>query len=331
MEDIKDFIKYVQVETSTICNQRCYYCPVSVKRRPNSTLQLADLEKVISDLKGYAIEKIHINGFNEPTLDNQIIEKVSLLRQNHLPVSFLSNASGLTESLSERLIDTGVMEFIINISTIDPEEYRHTRGFHDPNSVFRHIEYLLARGKTHQTKIVLLMLGRLDKMHASNINSIMKHFEQYLYEQMEFQICPVADYAANLTSLLDHKIHHRNLRGCISQRQREWLHIAANGDVILCCQDYMGDYHAGNIKQEDITSILNNETMREYRRFIEGEVAAADDFICRHCVFAISDDNYIDRGIRLFCSKCILKDQIKAVNACEHCVIAQMMNSLSRR
>lgn len=53
--------------------------------------------------------------------------------------------------------------------------------------------------------------------------------------------------------------------------------IKANGDVWLCCNGA----HVGNVQEEELSNILNNQAAQEYRRgLLEGRPLPA----CKHCV-----------------------------------------------
>ena len=133
----------IQIETTSVCNQRCTFCPVSVGKRAKNTLSLADLELILKQLKPYAIEKVYLNGFNEPTYDKQIAEKTALIHSYNFAISFLSNGSGLTAELVKQLFHHQVLEYTINLSTLDPIQYKQVRGNQDIFKVLPNIEFLL--------------------------------------------------------------------------------------------------------------------------------------------------------------------------------------------
>ena len=61
-------IPFVAIETSTICNQRCSFCPVSTQGRPKVRMDGNTLDRVVEELRGRPVRSVYLNGFNEPTL-----------------------------------------------------------------------------------------------------------------------------------------------------------------------------------------------------------------------------------------------------------------------
>ena len=311
-------LKYIQIETTTTCNQRCNFCPVSVAKRPKQTMSLAVVDKIISSLRAYNIEKVFVNGFNEPTYDKQLVEKVRRLHDAGFSVDLNTNGSGLTPKLTKDLLQNGVVSFTINISTLDATEYLETRGNLDIKRVIPHIEYLLEQKLSQKFDVILLILGHLDKQHGINIQSIAK---QFAGSSAQILICPIADFAAGATQILSKDVYHKTLRGCVSERQNQWLHFTPDGSAILCCQDYFEQYKIGNIAEETVTDIHQGEQINQLRRWISGEEVAPEDFICRSCVFAISDETYAQKIKKMFCDRCVLPNMLGIENACQRCAI----------
>lgn len=313
----------IQIETTSSCNQRCYFCPVSIQKRPKHTLSVEQLNAILQQIPSEISSKIYLNGFNEPTYDKDIAEKVSFIKQQGHEVSFLSNGSGLNAALTDKLLTLGVNEFTLNLSTIDDAQYKTTRGNHDITRVLPNVAYLL-KNAPEQCDISILVLGQLDQQHCENIQQIHQYFKGFLNHHKKIVICPAVDYAANHTHLNPHKIYHKQLKGCISQRHNEWFHITAAGNVILCCQDYDEKYSVGNIANDRLVNIFNNIKFDQLRQQVDGVISAPADFICRSCIFALAEDNYKERLERIFCQNCKVKDGIYGQkDACSHCIVKQ--------
>ncbi len=310
-------MKYVQIETTTTCNQRCYFCPVSQVKRPKSQLSLARLEKILIGLRPYDIEAIIISGFNEPTYDKQLIEKIQLIRKAGFAVSFCTNGSGLTPALTDKLLELKVTGFTINLSTIDAKQYAKDRGSKDLKHVIPRLTYLFNQANIQQ--ITVLILGALDAKHANNIQMISKQFANF--NTVKFLISPIADYAGKDTQVLSERPNYKTLQGCSMGRQNQWLHFMADGNAILCCQDYFGKYKLGHIDESTVTEIYQGEKITQMRHWIAGQEEAPADFICRQCVFALNGDNYMQTLKKLFCQACKLPTILGTENSCHRCEV----------
>jgi len=316
-------LKYVQIETTTVCNQRCYFCPVSLERRSKEKMSMAIFDKIVAGIRAYPLENVHISGFNEPTYDKELVERVARLNQAGFEVLITTNASGLKPALTMDLLKAGVTTFVINLSTLDETQYYQSRGTHDLKRVISHIQFLLAEVEKQNDKIEvkLLIVGHLDKQHSLNIQQVMTAFSNSTVP--DFVISPLSDFAGKPTDMLSKSpFYHKTLRGCATGRQNQWLHFVPSGEAILCCQDYLGHYKIGHIAQNSATEIEQGEQLSQFRRWVSGEESAPEDFICRTCVFALSDDSYADKLQKLFCQCCVLADELGIENACQRCVIS---------
>jgi hypothetical protein len=118
------------------------------------------------------------------------------------------------------------------------------------------------------------------------------------------------------------RVHHRTLRGCVSRRDLDWLHVVPDGSAIVCCQDYFERYRLGSVAESSVDDVLGGPALRRFRAWISGAEPAPDDFICRSCVFAVSEEISTSAQMQdLFCRRCALPDSLHA--PCEQCVIAE--------
>ncbi len=316
-------LKYVQIETTTVCNQRCYFCPVSLEKRALEKMSMAIFDKIVDGIRGYPLENVHISGFNEPTYDKQFVDRVARLNQAGFKVLITTNASGLKPALTMDLLKAGVTTFVINLSTLDETQYYQTRGTHDLKRVISHIQFLLAEveKQNDQTEVKLLIVGHLDKQHSLNIQQVMTAFSDSTVP--DFVISPLSDFAGKPTDMLSKSpFYHKTLCGCATGRQNQWLHFVPSGEAILCCQDYLTYYKIGDIAQNTANEIEEGEQLRQFRCWVSGEESAPEDFICRTCVFALSDEPYAEKLEKLFCQCCVLADELGIENACQRCVIS---------
>ena len=75
-------LKIVSLETMTACNQKCYFCPVSIAPRADYTMPTEFFEQVVNQLTDYrgTIESVFLQSYNEPTLDRRFVETGGTVR-----------------------------------------------------------------------------------------------------------------------------------------------------------------------------------------------------------------------------------------------------------
>lgn len=316
-------VQFIQIETTTVCNQRCNFCPVSDHGRPKQIMSMAILDKILHEISIFPVECVYLNGFNEPTYDKGLIDKVNRIQAAGYEIHLNSNGAGLKPTLTDALIEAGVTAFCINLSTVDEARYRQTRGTHDLQRVSLNLPHLLHRGREKAVEVRLMVLGFLDNSHLTEIQDIGECFQ--LLPQ-ELLICPIVSYACDHRPTIAPNGYRQSLRGCAEGRHQRWLHFNADGRVIFCCQDYDGAYPIGDVTTQSISEIFYGETMQKFRRWLEGEEEAPEDFLCRTCLRGLDDNNYsaINYSEMLrarFCDTCMLPAGLGQERACGRCAV----------
>lgn len=307
-------VRFVQIETTTLCNQRCVFCPVSTDPRTKQTMKRGTLEKILDGLREFPVETIFLNGFNEPTFDKNLIEWVNMIHNRGYRIHLNSNGSGLTPSLSDSLVDAGISVININISTVNPVKYKQTRGNDDLKRVLPNVDYLLAKAGRSDTKVTLLVLGYLDDDHRNDIRGVETTFSA---GQPEIVISPIDNYAGASDKYFPKNIRVDTLKGCSGKRMTDWLHFTPDGAAIICCQDYQAKYVLGNIDNSSVGEIYRGKYPEMLRRWVSGEENAPANFICRTCVMAL------DLRER-FCRRCTLVNTMGKEHSCYRCAVGGM-------
>lgn len=309
-------LKYIQIEPISRCNQRCFFCPVSTGDRGKEPLPQARLERIIAELKGRTIEMVAISGFTEPSHDPDLVVKIEALRAAGLAVHIFTNGSNLRPALVDRLLALGVARFVVNLSTLDEQEYEQTRGTKDLKRVRPNLDYLTSQRAADggALAVEIVVIGRLDLQHANNVRAIAAAYGA----QATVSIMPMSEFAAEGYAVYPDRPHLDRLQGCLWQRQTEWLHINADGNAILCCRDYDAKYVLGNVDEHGLDALLDAQRMQQWRRWVEGSEEAPADFICRDCLGALRPDH---QGFlkAFYCNRCELPRALGPENACPHC------------
>lgn len=101
-----DIFERINIETSSICNRKCPYCPNLKYKRPTGRLRTKYIKKIILELKNLKFKgDIIFTGFNEPLMDTRIQMVIKYIRK-HLPdnkVVIYTNGDFLSLGLFERL------------------------------------------------------------------------------------------------------------------------------------------------------------------------------------------------------------------------------------
>ncbi len=281
-------LKYVSIETHTMCNHKCTFCPVSVHTREREFMPKALFANITQQLAEQytGIEGVFLNGYNEPSIDPNFVEYVRVLQQLGLKVAVNSNGSGLNPSTVDSLLSGGPLEYLcINLSSLDPIKFNQDRQAQHLNVIIRNLDYIADKPLAKQLRIVVL--GEDDAAHDTAFAEITARYAGSNFEVIRFRV----DWRSGRINVLQQvDTPHRKLAGCeqTGSRPLQHLHINASGQCVLCCQDYYEQYVVGDLNTQTIEEVMSGSQMAQFRRWAYGIEEAPDDFICRKCTFALT-------------------------------------------
>jgi len=281
-------LKIVSLETTTTCNQKCYFCPVSVAPREDAEMSVEMFEQIVGQLQGFrdTLEGVFLQSYNEPTVDRRFVDFCKTLFNAGIPVAVLSNGSGLTPAKVDALSAAGRLRYLcINLSTLDAEEYKHDRGADHLPAVLRNLDHFRNQQIADQMRIIVL--GRGDAAHQRSYEAVRDRFAGSLFEVEHF--LTIDRGAWNLDVAMKTIETKKHLAGCdlLGSRPIQHLHITPRGACILCCQDYDENYVVGDLTRQTVRQVLEGPELARMRRWTYGTEEAPDDFICRTCVWAL--------------------------------------------
>lgn len=281
-------LKFVSLESSTVCNQRCYFCPVSVAPRPVHAMSSAQYADIVGQLARYrdTLQAVFMISYNEPTADKRFVDQVRVIRDAGLPPAVNTNATGLTPERTDAIIAMGGLAFLsVNLSTLDRERYAAERGGDHLPLVLRNLDYVKSRPLAPRMEMAVLGLG--DTEHARQFEAIQARFAGSAFKVFS---AVVNDRSGYLQLPHAEMPRRQTLRGCeqTGSRPLQHLHITPHAKVILCCQDYAESVVVGDLNEQTVEQVLRGPKMALMRRWTYGIERAPDDFICRRCKFALT-------------------------------------------
>jgi len=279
-------LKYVSLEAHTVCNQSCYFCPVSVAPREPHFMPMELYRDIVSQLAAWrdTIEAVFMINYNEPTADKRFVEQVQTIREAGLPPAVLTNGTGLTPAKVDALLAIGGLRFLsINLSTVDRERYRETRGGDHLEQVLRHLDYV--SDKPVAERMDMVVLGTGDEAHARDFAAISDRFAGSRFTITKHR---VMDRAGLMPIGARPPRGHQRLRGCenVGSRPLQHLHITPHGRCVLCCEDYHERHVIGDLNVSTVAEVLSGPEIGRLRRWVYGLEEAPADFMCRKCIFA---------------------------------------------
>jgi hypothetical protein len=106
----------LMIETSAYCNRRCVRCPVSIAPRGKDRMDEATFARILEELASLRYAgRIGLHFFNEPLLDEGIVDKIRRLREA-APRAYIeinTNGDFLSQRLAEQLVDAGMSYMMV--------------------------------------------------------------------------------------------------------------------------------------------------------------------------------------------------------------------------
>ncbi len=280
-------LKHVSLEAHTVCNQACYYCPVSIAPRENFFMPTSMYERIVCELAelGEPIEAVVMISYNEPTVDPRFLEQVRVIKDHGLPPAVLTNGSGLTPKRVDAILEMGgLYYFSVNISTLDREAYRRDRGKDHLPKVLANLDYV--KDKPLAPTMDIIVLGEGDDKHRRNFEELQ---ERFVGSRFNVRHEVANDRAGYLEVGLTARDPGKRLCGCelVGSRPLQHLHVTARGKCILCCQDYREQSIIGDLTTQSVREVLEGDEIAKMRRWAYGIEEAPDEFICHRCHYAL--------------------------------------------
>jgi hypothetical protein len=284
----RSHLLYLSLETCTSCNHRCPFCPVSVDPREREVMTRELFESIVDqtiEAAGRGVV-VFLSNYNEPTFDPLFEDRVLYLYGKGVPVSLLSNASGLSPEVCGRLSAAGRLRYMgINFPTLDAERYRVMHGTLDHAKVTAHIDAMDPAAMAQESAIVVL--GDEDDAHRADVAALRERYEPRGWEIRPFKIRS----RPSSGTYVPEPPPKKRLRGCelMGSRPFEHLHVTATAKAVLCCQDYWEKLPVGDLKTQSVAEILGGERMALLRKWTYGVEEAPADYLCRRCEFALGE------------------------------------------
>lgn len=262
-------LRAVEIETSTLCNWRCEYCPTRFFSRAPASMPVSLFSSIVQKVALLDdIRYVALHFYNEPTIDPLFRWRVQELTRHGLPLSLSTNAQALRSDMVDFLKSQKVDAVTINFPAAEAKRFEQATGSKQYDRTVRHIHYALDSGLPVRLSVPT---GRCEEVKA-------------LFGLSSEQIASfeTVDRAGLLQNEYSNHVdlRGRQLCGCILLNQRMYINL--RGELVMCCQDYRQTSVYGTAADGPL-----DETFGRGLQWIRGQAHSAfpapDDFLCRKC------------------------------------------------
>ena len=296
------------------CNLRCYFCGQWGKKgffsgADGEEMTLSDWKKLALDIKNTYTPLPHIMLWGgEPLVCPFFDELVMFLKEQGFTLGMITNGVLLDEHMEickssfkkifvsidgpEDIHDSirgeGVFKkAITNLKKLsDSDVYVTVSSVLSPGLLGRLEEFVKIIENSGANELLLQNYIRVSKEEADEYKKWMKDCFDIEATEIDTWISQLpADYEARkekaISEIRNKKfkievnyLPHNN-EDCVCMSANKHIHVSWKGNVLYCTDFY--DFNAGNVKEQHIDSIFNNEISEAYRNNVKNNPT------CKHC------------------------------------------------
>lgn len=307
-------IKFIQLDPNGLCNAGCWFCPVAYEENPEvgrKTMDPSDIRSIVEQVtsgKGDFVDPefffVYTAHYNEILIYKYFKEMLDIFREYKIGTMVLTNGIALTKEKTDLITEYKdvVLGLHFNIPSADANTWAKmtNKNIKMHERVMQNVRYSI---ETFPVERISLQINGINNSSLEYMSLLENAPEINLdnetgdtataYQEMK-KIFPEISISVN-ASLVDRagyldvrKIMKNNIQskgkvvGCnnMGSRPETWIHINANGDVFICCNDYDFETVFGNIHNASIKEIWNSQSRRDM-------INHSYETLCKTCVHAI--------------------------------------------
>ncbi|MCL2591939.1 MAG: radical SAM protein [Defluviitaleaceae bacterium] len=281
---VEPYPLHLDIEITNHCNLKCSFCASTIYDYEKKGFMSFELfQKIIDESSEMNLYALKLNWRGEPLLHKQVIEMVKYAKSKNIPDVFINtNGYFLDSTIAENLIDAGIDRIILSFEGCTSEVYEKYRVGSDFNRVYENIKLLssLKKQKKSNTPYIRVQSVCVPEMQ-DNIENYKK-----LWSEIADEIS-IIDYRDELSQHSDNSLFYDEW-----QCPYLWLRltISYDGLVYPCCfvtknsESYGESGVLGNVNTSLISSIWNDDTLREYR-LLHKKGESQKISICKVCSY----------------------------------------------
>lgn len=315
---------HVEIETTNTCNACCEYCPWPWMDVKPTRMSDETFNKILSELEKYDVRKICLYKSNEPFMDRDIIQRLSLVT-NKFPNAIIEISSNFILTNAEKA--NQLIEVLgsrkepkncvwITCSGINNTTYQKLQGGYS-----KILEETNAKRKQMNIKFEnvvknIITFFEILQTNDTNLNVQLKSYgDSYSHnDYIDFWTHELQKNGIELNTwtkgkiLINHggtDIQSRagqlkvgygpkfekgtNLFGCAKQWMDSRLSFAADGTLTACCHDWKGEGKFPNINEMTLEDIMMSDKVQNFFNLMYSQKAGSN-FICSRCEFILSNN-----------------------------------------
>jgi MoaA/NifB/PqqE/SkfB family radical SAM enzyme len=224
-------------------------------------------EHSVKTLGSYGYTGVELHTIGDPLANRNLADYLEVLRQHHFIVGKLSSNCLMLDSHLDTLFEYRdvIRSFRASIDAAYKDTYEHIRAGGNWETLLENLHLFKERNAREKLPY---------PVYINNMISTDNYEElAYIPETFKFLVDPIdVSYVfMNSNAPTDRYFQQANVlesehtlqKPC--ERPFGGMHILKDGALTTCCRDYNGDLIYGNIMDDDLIEVLNNDKIRGIR------------------------------------------------------------------
>ena len=278
------------IEPTNVCNLHCPLCStgINAETREKGTLTLEKFKKLIDQIKDVALE-LYLQNWGESTLVKSLPDMIKYATENKVFVNLSTNFSiNYSEDFLEKLMTSGLGKLVIDVDGTTQETYEQYRINGKLDIVLENTRKAVKYKKENNLKFPIITTKMLVMKHNEHQIDDFKELSKALdVDQMELNNIQINPNTAKswLPDNPEFRYASYEQSGKVEPCHWPWSGFVVNwnGDVAPCCivDDSESDF--GNILDDGLEKIWNNEYYISARSEFSNEKEITKPTICNVC------------------------------------------------
>ncbi len=285
----------ISIEPTTACNLRCPECPSGLRSfsRPTGNLRSDFFRKTIDDLhRDLSFLIFYFQG--EPYINPDFLDMVHYASQRGIYTITSTNGHFLNEENARKTIESGLDRLIISVDGSTQDVYEQYRKSGKLEVVLQGARNVVKWKKELKSKTPQLIFQFLVvRPNEHQIPEIYKLAEEIGIDEVRLKTAQIYDYAQGnpLIPKQDRYSRYRKQADGSYRIKNQLLNhcwklwhacvITWDGVVVPCCFDKDAKYRMGNLQEQSLREVWQQEPYREFRQQLMKGRDKID--ICTNC------------------------------------------------
>ena len=256
------FPPYILIEPVSTCNLRCSFCfqtDKSFTKKPYMGVMDMDLfKKVVDEADKLGVGAITLASRGEPTLHKNFGDMLDYLgkKKNIFEIKINTNATFLSEKIAHSIFKNKIAQVVISADHYQKDEYERLRKNSNFEKILKNVDRLFEIRKSYKENFTEIRISGIDA--DKNLNR--EKFKNFWIKRSDHV---TSSYPFERANTYENQVHENINDPCENLWDR--MYVWFDGKVNPCDADYKSNLSFGNINEDNIKNVWNNNIINNLR------------------------------------------------------------------